>query len=161
MRIGPAAKRPMIFSFRFLDWEIIDASVAKSHQAIAIKLPVLVAIGAEPIPRVVVPFVSEAHGNTISAVCPELFDEPVVQLFRPFAFQKLNDFLAPIRKLSPISPTRIDRVSECDLFRITGIPCIFGEANFLDSRLTIEWRKRRAGRDVLLGFRFANRALLT
>ena len=45
MRIGPAAKRPMIFSFRFLDWEIVDACVAKSHQAIAIKLPVLIAVG--------------------------------------------------------------------------------------------------------------------
>ena len=86
MRIGPAAKRPMIFSFRLLDWEIVDASVAKSHQTIVAKLPILIAIRAEPIPRVVVPFVSEAHGNTISAVCPELFDEPVVQLFRLFAF---------------------------------------------------------------------------
>ena len=86
MRIGPAAKRPVIFSFRLLDWEIVDASVAKSHQTIVAKLPILIAIRAEPIPRVVVPFVSEAHGNTISGVCPELFDEPVVQLFRLFAF---------------------------------------------------------------------------
>src|SRR4029077_15156238 len=108
MRIGPAAKRPMIFSFRLVDWEIVDGRVAKSHQTIVAKLPILVAIRAEPIPRVVVPFVGEAHGNTIFGECPELFDEPVVQLFRPFAFQKLNDFLSSIRKLSPISPARIE-----------------------------------------------------
>src|SRR6267142_1238943 len=148
MRIGPAAKRPMIFSFRLLDWEIVDASVAKSHQTIVAKLPILIAIRAEPIPRVVVPFVSEAHGNTISGVCPELFDEPVVQLFCPFASEKLDDLLSSSRKLNPISPTRIDRVSECDLFRITRIPSIFGQANLLNGRLTSEWRHRRTRRDV-------------
>src|SRR4029077_11607577 len=143
MRIGPAAKRPMIFSFRLVDWEIVDGRVAKSHQTIVAKLPILIAAGAEPIPGIVVPFVSEAHGNTISGVCPELFDEPVVQLFRPFAFQKLNDLLPSTEKLSPISPTRIDRVSECDLFRIARIPSIFGQANLLNGRLTSERRHRR------------------
>src|SRR2546430_5832186 len=102
MRIGPAAKRPMIFSFRLLDWEIVDACVAKPHQTMIIKFPILIAVGAKPIPGVVVPFVSEAHGNTISGVSPELFDEPVVQLFGPFAFPKLDDFLSSTRKLSPI-----------------------------------------------------------
>src|SRR6266566_1575686 len=161
MRIGPAAKRPMIFSFRLLDWEIVDASVAKSHQTIVAKLPILIAVGAEPIPGVVVPFVSEAHGNAISGVRPELFDEPVVQLFRPFAFQKLDDFLPSTQKLRPVSPARIDCVSECNLFRIARIPSIFGQANLLDGSLTIEWRHRRTRRDVSLSFRFANRALLT
>ena len=74
MRIGPAAKRPMIFSFRLLDWEIVDARVAKSHQTIVAKLPILIAVGAEPIPGVVVPFVGEADGNAISVVSPELFN---------------------------------------------------------------------------------------
>src|SRR6266853_2670645 len=106
MRIGPAAKRPMIFSFRLLDWEIVDGRVAKSHQTIVAKLPILIAVGAEPIPGVVVPFVSEAHGNTISGVCPELFDEPVIQLFGPFAFQKLDDLLPSPERIRPFSPAR-------------------------------------------------------
>src|ERR1700720_617419 len=161
MRIGPAAKRPMIFSFRLVDREIVDACVAKPHQTIVAKLPILISIRAEPIPGVVVPFVSEAHGNTISGVCPELFDEPVVQLFSPFAFQKLDDLLPSTEKLSPISPARIYSVSECDLFRIARIPSIFGQANFFDSRVAIEWRHRRTRRDVSLSFRFANRNLLT
>src|SRR6266404_842509 len=104
MRIGPAAKRPMIFSFRLLDWEVVDGRVAKSHQTIVAKLPILIAVGAKPIPGVVVPFVSEAHRDAISSESPELFDQPIVQLLGPFAFQKLNDFLSSIRKLSPISP---------------------------------------------------------
>src|SRR5207244_11816991 len=73
MRIGPAAKRPMIFSFRLLDWEIVDACLAKPHQTIVAKLPILIAIRAKPLPRVVVPFVSEAHGNAVPGVSPELF----------------------------------------------------------------------------------------
>src|SRR5260370_16073159 len=161
MRIRPAAKRPMIFSFRFLDWEIVDARVAKSHQTIVATLPILISIRAEPIPGVVVPFVSEAHGNTISGVCPELFDEPVIQFFGPFAFQKLNDFLSSAKKLRSVSPARIDCVSECDLFRIARVPSIFGQANLLNRRLTSEWRHRRTRRDVSLSFWFANRALLT
>ena len=74
MRIWTAAERPMIFSLRLLDREIVDGCVAKTHQAIVIELPVLIAIGAEPISGVIVPFVGKAHGNAISRVSPELFD---------------------------------------------------------------------------------------
>src|SRR6266481_9325633 len=104
MRVGPAAKRPMIFSFRLLDWEIVDASVAKSHQTIVAKLPILFAVGADPIRRVVVPFVSEAHRDAISSESPELFDQPIVKLFRPFTSQKLDDFVSSTQKLGAISP---------------------------------------------------------
>ena len=45
--------------------------------------------------RVVVPFVGETHGNAISIVSPQLFNQPVVQLSRPLAFQELNDLLPP------------------------------------------------------------------
>jgi hypothetical protein len=44
MHIRAAAKRPMIFSLRFLDREIVDAGVAKPHQAMVAKLPILIAI---------------------------------------------------------------------------------------------------------------------
>ena len=155
MRIGPPAKRPMIFSFRFFDRKIVDRCVSKAHQAIVAKLPILVAIGAKPISRVVVPLVGEPHRNTISSVSPQLFDEPIVQLLRPFTFQKLNDFLPSTRKLGAISPARVDGVSECYLFRIAKIPRIFSEADLLNGGLTIKWRERRTGRDVSLRCAFA------
>ena len=33
------------------------------HATVFIKFPVLIAIGMEPIPLVIMPFVDEAHGN--------------------------------------------------------------------------------------------------
>src|SRR6266699_2071613 len=128
MRIRTAPKRPMILTLRLLDREIVDAGMAKPHQAMVTKLPILIAIRAEPIPGIIVPFVGEAHGNAIPGVSPEFFDKPVVQLFRPLARQKLDDLLSSIRKLSAISPARVDRVSQSHLFRITRIPSIFCQA---------------------------------
>src|SRR6202040_3211390 len=94
------------------------------------------------------------------SVSPELFDEPVVQLFRPLALQKLNDLLSSMRKLSAISPARVDSVSERNLFRIARIPAVFGQANLPNGSLTSERRQRRTRRDISLSFRFANRRLL-
>src|SRR6266436_6672747 len=140
MRVRTAPKWPMIFSLRFLDREIIDACVAKLHQAMVTKLPILIAVRAKPIPGVIVPFVGETHGNAIPGVSPELFDQPVVQLFRPLARQKLDDFLSSIWKLGAISPTRVDCVSQSHLFRITRIPSIFRQANLLNGSLTSKRR---------------------
>src|ERR1700730_17081176 len=117
MRIRTAAKRPMIFSFRLFDRQIVDRCISKSHQTVVIKFPILIAIGAEPISGIIVPFVGEAHGDAIAGKGPKLFDQPIVQLFRPFTFQKLNDLLSSTWKLRAISPTRIDGVRECDPFR--------------------------------------------
>ena len=66
MLIGASAERPMIFAIRFLDWKIIDARESQPHQAIVVKLPILVAVGAIPVSGVVVPFVGEAHCDAIS-----------------------------------------------------------------------------------------------
>src|SRR5207302_1660661 len=96
--------------------------------------------------RVIVPFVGEAHANAIAGVSPKLFDQPIVQLFRPLASQELDDFLSSTGKLSPVSPARIDRVSECDLFRITGIPSVFGQANLLNGGFPREGTERRTAR---------------
>src|ERR1700731_3348207 len=98
MRIRTAPKRPTIPALRLFDRQIVDACVPQSHQATVIKLPILIAVGAEPIPGVIVPFVGEMDGGPVSVVSPELFDKPVVQLFRPLAFQKLDDLLSSIHK---------------------------------------------------------------
>src|SRR6266550_5438760 len=140
MRIRTAPKWPMIFSLRFLDREIVDAGMAKPHQAMVTKLPILIAIRAEPIPGIIVPFVGEAHGNAIPGVSPEFFDKPVVQFFRPLALQKLDDLLPSVRKLGAVSPTRVDCVSQGHLFRITRIPSIFRQANLLNGSLASERR---------------------
>src|SRR5438067_5435172 len=104
MAIGPWTKWPMILAVRLLDRQVVNGGKPKAHQAIAIKLPVLVAIGTEPIPRVIVPFVSEPHGDTVCVISPKLFDQPVVKFFGPLAFQKLNDLGPSSRELGPVSP---------------------------------------------------------
>src|SRR6266545_2202098 len=107
MSIRAPAKWPMILALRFLDWQVINGCKPKSHQAIAIKLPVLVAIGAEPISRVIMPFVREPHGDAVCVVSPKLFDQPVIEFFGPLAFQKLNDLSSSSQALGAVSPAGI------------------------------------------------------
>src|SRR5204863_7719041 len=42
--IRAAPKRPMIFSLRLLDRQIVDAGVATPHQTMIIKLPILITV---------------------------------------------------------------------------------------------------------------------
>src|SRR5438046_9316579 len=104
MSIGTTTKWPMILAVRFLDRQVVNGGKPKSHQAIAIKLPVLVAIGTEPIPRVIVPSVGEPHGDAVCVVSPKLLDQPVVEFFGPLAFQTLNDLVSSSRELGAASP---------------------------------------------------------
>jgi hypothetical protein len=57
-----------------LDWQVIDAGDAQMHQPVLIELPVLVAIAAEPIAAIVVPFVGEANRDSVLVERPNLFD---------------------------------------------------------------------------------------
>src|SRR5260370_5519165 len=65
--VGPAPERPMVAAIPFLDRQIVDARQADAHQALAVELPVLVAIAAEPAPRIVVPFIGEANRDAVVA----------------------------------------------------------------------------------------------
>jgi len=82
----------VIFALRLLDWQIVDGSKPQAHQPVLIELPILIAILAKPIPGVIVPFIGKAHGDTVSRKRPKLFDQPIVQLFRPFASEEHDDF---------------------------------------------------------------------
>jgi hypothetical protein len=79
MVIGAPAERPVIFSFALLDRKIVDTRDAQAHQAVVVEFPVLVAIAAEPIPALIVPFIGEAHRDAIGAEGPDLLDQPVVE----------------------------------------------------------------------------------
>src|ERR1700758_86910 len=75
---------PMVLPVGRLDRQIVDAGVAQPVQAGVIVLPVLVAIRAEPVERVVVPLVSEAHRDPIAVEGPKFLDQTVVEFARPF-----------------------------------------------------------------------------
>src|SRR4051794_4655147 len=63
----PRARRgPTKAAVLFRDRNIVDAGFAAAHQAGFIELPLLVAIGTVPLPRIVVPFVLKAHRDTVA-----------------------------------------------------------------------------------------------
>src|SRR6202022_1621160 len=134
MIIRTAPWWPVILPLRLSDWQIVDGSKPHAHQPVLIELPILIAIRAEPIPGVIVPFIGKPHGDTVPLERPKLFDQPIVQLFRPFASEKRDDFLPSVYEFRAVSPARVNGVSQRYLFRITRVPAIFCHSNLLNSR---------------------------
>src|SRR5688572_30441372 len=104
MAVGPAAQRPVILAVGTADRQGVDAGDSPRHVAAGIEFPVLVAIRAEPVTAVIVPFVGEAHRDAVFVKSPQLLDQAVVELARPFACQELNDLIAPGEKLGTVAP---------------------------------------------------------
>src|SRR5262249_48408830 len=99
MRVGSPAKRPIIFPFVRAYRHVIDARDAPSHEAVLVKLPVLVSIGPEPVARVVMPLVGKAYSNAVGPICPEFFDQAIVQFTIPLSRKELHDRFAPNKEL--------------------------------------------------------------
>src|ERR1700751_1930403 len=97
----------MVFAFAFLDREIVDRSDTAAHQTLRVELPILIAVAAEPLAGVVMPFIGEAHGDTVGVEGEHLLDQAIVELARPFAPQEGLDGFAPFEKLGAVSPTAI------------------------------------------------------
>src|SRR6202011_858403 len=120
---GPRARRvPVILAIGFGNGNVVDGGDAPAHQPADIELPVLVAVGAEPVSRVVVPFVGKTHRDAVLAACPDFLDEPVVELAAPLAAQELLDGRAPVQKLGAVAPHRVLRVRERYTLRLAGVP---------------------------------------
>jgi hypothetical protein len=83
---------------RFLDRQVVDGSMAQAHQAMLVEFPVLIPIGTEPAPRIVVPFVGEAHGDAVAFVRPDFLDEAVILFACPFAGEESDDLGAAVMK---------------------------------------------------------------
>jgi hypothetical protein len=121
--------------------------VNRGHEAIVIKLPVLIAVGAVPATRVVVPFISGAYRDALPVERPQFLDEPVVQLLGPLAREKSNDFVSSVDKLRAVPSSRIDRVCQSYFFRVPSVPPILGEAHLLNR--TLAGAQRQRGRAAL------------
>src|SRR2546430_9381887 len=104
MTVRTSSERPVILAFRIPDRQVIDGGKAESHQAVLLELPVLVSVGAEPIPRVVMALIGKADGNTIAFKCPQFFNQAVIQLSVPLAGKESHDLFPSIHKFPPISP---------------------------------------------------------
>src|SRR5580658_4746797 len=129
--IRTPAQRPVKFSVRGSDWQIVDAGVAPTHVTLRCEFPILVAVAAVPMLGIIMPFIGESHANAIAGKGPQLFDESVVEFLGPFALQKLPHLFATDRKLRAIAPARVFGVDEHDTLRIASIPRVLGHAYLL------------------------------
>src|ERR1700720_198098 len=82
--VGAAAERPAVFALALFDRQIVDAGDAQTHQSMLVEFPVLVAVAAEPVAAVVVPFIGKAYGDAVLSIGPDLLDKAVVKLTLPF-----------------------------------------------------------------------------
>src|SRR5258708_9828339 len=98
MIIRTAPQSPVIFALRLLDWQIVDASEPRAHESVLIELPIFIAIGSKPIAGVIVTFIGKAHCDTVSLERPKLFDQPIIHLSSPFAYEKRGDLLPPVHE---------------------------------------------------------------
>src|ERR1700730_14864782 len=145
MVIRATPQRPAELAVMLCDGQVIDAREATLHQALCVELPILVAIAAEPETRVIMPFVSEAHGNVVAGAGPQLLEEPIIQLARPFALQECTHLLATYRELGPIPPLGVFRVDLHHPIRVAAVPGIFRHVHLLRGGLDSKRWYGRAG----------------
>nr|KGS61218.1 hypothetical protein X990_5421 [Burkholderia pseudomallei MSHR4868] len=132
MIVGPAAERPVEQAVRFADRHVVDARMTMRHQAVLVELPVLVAIRAEPVARVVAPLVREAHRDPVAGKRPQFLDQPIVDFARPLAAQQRDDLRAARREFRAIAPFALRRVGKRNALGVARVPSIFSSPNFLN-----------------------------
>src|ERR1044072_1257778 len=145
MVIRPPAERPMEFAVARGNGKVIDARDATLHEPAIVELPVLVAVGAMPIARIVVPLIRETNSNAIPLAGPKFFDEPIVQLPGPFARKKLLDRFPASEELRAVAPDAVGRIGQRYSAWITRIPGVLRHPHLLSGGLGGERRQWRAG----------------
>src|SRR5262249_32524067 len=148
--VRPAAERPVVLAIGSRDREVVDAGEPHAHEPLVVELPVLVAVGPEVLAAVVVPLVREAHGDPVSGECPELLDEPVVQLPDPFARQEGDDCRPSVQELGAVPPAAVLGVGQRDLLRIATVPGVLGEPDLLPGALGGERRNGWSRHSIVL-----------
>src|SRR5437764_15288565 len=77
MFVRPAPKRPVVLAVRGQNGKVVDGCKSRRHKPIIIEFPVLIAVGAIPVIRVVVPLVSETYGDPVPSKRPHFLEHPV------------------------------------------------------------------------------------
>ncbi len=166
MIVRPSTKRPPEFAFTFGNWVFVDAGEARFHKPGGGKPPILVAVGPEPLPTVIVILICKTHSDPVPMEGPEFLRKPVVEFPPPFTDQELFDLQAPAWKFSSVSPAAIGCVGKHDDCRVTCVPSIFSCTDFLDGCVFAEgreWRAthhRRASATANVSMYWRNRAIL-
>jgi hypothetical protein len=145
MIVRPAPQWPVVFPLGLADRGVINAGDAEAHETVLVKFPILIAIGAEPVSGIIVPFVGKSHGDTIFAEGPKLLDQAIAQFLVPFAGQELHDRVASLQKFRAIAPYAVRRVGESHPLGIACVPTVFRRANFLRRGLCVKGWQWRSG----------------
>src|SRR5688572_19141948 len=133
----------MVFAFTFSDGKIIDARDAMLHEPSIVELPVLIAVGAIPIARIVMPLIGKTNSNAVALTGPKFFDEPILHLLGPLASQKLLNRFAARQKLTSVAPNAVGRIGERYSAWITRIPSVLSHPHLLSRGLSGErWQWR-------------------
>src|SRR5580704_18149462 len=104
MVLGTTHELPVIFPISSQNGQVVDGCEPRHHETLITEFPVLIAVGAIPGIRLVVPLVCEAYGDPISGKCPCFLDKPVVQLPGPLAREEINDFVSSVHEFRSVSP---------------------------------------------------------
>lgn len=146
MIVRATALRPMKLAFVFTNRQVIDASDSTLHEAVLIELPVLIAIRAKPLTRIVMPLVGEAHRNPVALAGPEFLDQAILEFTCPFAGEELHDRIPALQEFGAIPPDAVWCVGQRDALWVTRVPRVLGNADFLLCRVGVKRGERRTRR---------------
>ena len=123
---------PVKFAVGFANFDVIDTGMSVRHQPVAIKFPILVAIGAVPLAFERLEFVAVARRDAIFSKGPQLFDEAVIEFPQPLIFQEFDDLLAALEKGIAVAPRAVWGIRQRYLFWFLSIPGILCRTYFED-----------------------------
>src|ERR1700686_4628924 len=104
MFVRPASKRPVVLAVRSQNGKVVDGCKSRRHKPIVVEFPVLIAVGAIPVIRVIVPLVSEAYGDPVPGKGPHFLDKPVVTLLGPLVREENNELVSSVDELRSVPP---------------------------------------------------------
>lgn len=55
MIIGTTTQYPVVFAIALLNWQVVDAGNPPPHESVFVELPILIAIGTEPVAGIIMP----------------------------------------------------------------------------------------------------------
>mmetsp|Transcript_4298 Transcript_4298/g.17117 ORF Transcript_4298/g.17117 Transcript_4298/m.17117 type:complete len:230 (+) Transcript_4298:903-1592(+) len=134
-----------------VDLRLVDAGDTLAHVPLRVELPVLVAVGAEPLPVRVAVLVLEAHRDAVVVKRPQVLAQHVVQLAVPLARQEIFDLRSSAHELGAVAPLRVLGVRHRDGIDVLAIPSRLRRLDLLQRRLRVERGERRPRRVGLKG----------
>src|ERR1700736_1650378 len=105
MFVRPASKRPVVLAIRSQNGKVVDGCKPRRHKPIVVEFPVLIAVGAIPVIRVIVPLISEAYGDPVPGKRPHFLDKPVVPLLGPLTREESDNFVSSVDEFRSIPPS--------------------------------------------------------